>query len=378
MDGSDKIMQDVSLEKYKSAIAGISKMTNDRGLSAIKNMSQSSAVIALENTAFFKVQRDLQTIKSIALQKNTGYYTMAQGLTSVLENYNQLSAVTCVAKQLAETFQPLSAVSASLMGMNAIANAISPISELSSMVIKNPSLLTCLHSALESQIDTSLWDYWDSTEELSDDDIDEEMSEELVAIVGEENKTNLIKLFINRYGEKGKDILIRVWKWLVLAILGGLVAYCSEPIYRVIATTILRQEQSMHSSQNEEIPPNTEIHIWGDVTSNFVEISYSIDDVPYQGYISREEFEKNTQKISNEVELEHICFINHIVEVLSEWWNVDKETVYNFMKADTTRLNDYVIEHYDVLKHMENEELVSVLETYCEEHRIVIPMKQTE
>ena len=54
MDGLDKIMQDVSLEKYKSAIAGISKMTNDRSLSAIKNMSQSSAAIALENSAFLR------------------------------------------------------------------------------------------------------------------------------------------------------------------------------------------------------------------------------------------------------------------------------------------------------------------------------------
>lgn len=366
MDGLDKIMKETSIMKYAA------------GLQTVKGVPKSSLAIAMENESLSKVQKELQTIKSIAMEKNAGYYAMAQGLASVLENYHQLSEVTCVAKQLAERLQPLSAIRTPLEGVSAIANAISPFSELSSMVIKNPSLLTCLHSALESQIDTSLWDYWDSTEELSDDDIDEAMSEELVAIVGDENKANLIKQFITRYGEKGKDILIRVWKWLVLAILGGLVAYCSEPIYRVISTTILRQEQSMHSSQNEEIPPNTEIHIWGDVTNNFVEISYSIDDVHYQGYISREEFEKNTQKISNEIELEHICFINDIVEVLSECWNVDNETVYSFMKKDTTLLNDYVLEHYDLLKHMENEELVSVLEAYCEEHGIVIPKVPTE
>lgn len=378
MDGLDKIMQDVSLEKYKSAIAGISKMTNDRSLSVIKNMSQSSAAIALENSAFFKVQRDLQTIKSIALQKNTGYYTMAQGLTSVLENYNQLSAVTCVAKQLAETFQPLSAVSTSLVGMNAIANAISPISELSSMVIKNPSLLTCLHSALESQIDTSLWDYWDSTEELSDDDIDEEISEELVAIVGEENKESLVKRFVAQHGEKGKKILVLVLKWLVGIFLGGLLGSYFEPVYRILTPAFLRQEDSIECQQIEEIPVNTEIHVWGDITNNFIEISYSLDNKEYMGYISKEELENNSQKIANEIELEHICFINDVVEVLSENWNLDSETVYRFLKDDTNLLHEYLLEYYDGLCDMENEDLIKELEIYCTEKGIVIPKAHAE
>lgn len=366
MDGLDKIMKETSIMKYAA------------GLQTVKGVPKSSLAIAMENESLSKVQKELQTIKSIAMEKNAGYYAMAQGLASVLENYHQLSEVTCVAKQLAERLQPLSAIRTPLEGVSAIANAISPFSELSSMVIKNPSLLTCLHSALESQIDTSLFDYLSDEDETAEDELVESMCEELISIVDEENKESLIKQIITKYGEKGIKQLAKIFLGLLITIFNGWVTYCSEPIYKIITPSFLRPEQSIESTQTEEIPVNTEVHVWGDVTNNFVEISYSIDDVHYQGYISREEFEKNTQKISNEVELEHICFINDIVEVLSECWNVDKETVYSFLKEDTNLLNDYVLEHYDVLKHMENEELVSALETYCEEQGIVKPKVQTE
>lgn len=366
MDDLDKLVKTTSVMKYAA------------GLQSVKGVPKSTFAIALENSSLGKMQKELQTIKSIALEKNVGYYAMAQGITSVLENYHQLSEVTCVAKQLAEAFQPLSAVSTSLVGMDAIANAISPISELSSMVIKNPSLLTCLHSVLESQIDTSLFDYLNKKDQTADAQLAESMCEELISIVDEENKESLIKQIITKYGEKGKRLLAEILRTLLIQFFCGWFAYCSEPIYKVITPSFLRPEQSIESTQTEKIPANTEVHVWGDVANNFVEISYSIDDVHYQGYMSREEFEKNTQKISNEVELEHICFIYEIVEVLSECWNIDNETIYSFLKDDTNLLNEYVLEHYDVLKHMENEELVSVLEAYCEEQGIVIPKVQTE
>lgn len=255
---------------------------------------------------------------------------------------------------------------------------LSRFGELSTLVMNKPSILTHLHSVLESQIDTSLWDYWDYTEDISEDDIDSSMEEEIVAIVSEENKEGLVKQFITRYGEKGKKILVAVLTFLVVNFFGGLITFCSEPIYKMIVPATLWQEENTESSQMEEIPANTEIHVWGDVTNNFIEISYSIDDKEYQGYISKKELENNSQKISNEVEWEHIVFINEVVELLAGKWNLECDTVYKFLKDDTTILNDYILEHYDVLCFIDKEELVNVIEQYCSENNILIPTNEKE
>lgn len=66
------------------------------------------------------------------------------------------------------------------------------------------------------------------------------------------------------------------------------------------------------------------------------------------------------------------------MEVLSEDWNIDSETVYRFLKGDTNLLNDYLLEHYNVLSNMENEDLIKALVVYCTEQGIVIPKNHTE
>ena len=108
------------------------------------------------------------------------------------------------------------------------------------------------------------------------------------------------------------------------------------------------------------------------ITNNFIEIPYKINDTEYQGYMKQEEFETNTEKISNEVELEHILFINDVTQLLSEKWNIQSEEVYSFLKDETDLLNEYLLKHYDVLKLLEEAELVENIEKYCEEKGITV------
>ena len=88
------------------------------------------------------------------------------------------------------------------------------------------------------------------------------------------------------------------------------------------------------------------------------------------------EFETNTEKISDEVELEHIIFINDVTQILSEKWNIQPEQVYYFLKDDTDLLNDYLLKHYDVLQLLDEAELIGNIEKYCGEQGITIPIMQ--
>ena len=372
MDTIKKLVEEKSLSKYTGALSGLNALVNSPSYLALKSIAENSAVTSLQNSGLFALKRELQQKQVLCNSSFKGAVAGLEAIKPVLDNYNRVAELTCVSKEMAALLQPLSASSIALQSLKPMVETISRFGELSTLVMNKPSLLTHLHTALESQIDTSLWDYWDYMDEISEDDIDSSMEDEIVAIVSEENKVGLIKQFIACYGEKGKKILVAVLSFIVLSFFDNLIGFCSEPIYKMIVPAILWQEESAESSQKDEIPANTEIHIWGDVTNNFIEISYSIADKEYQGYISKEDLENNSQKISNEMEWEHVVFINEIVELLAERWNLECETVYKFLKDDTDIMNDYILEHYDVLCLIEKEELVNVIEQYCEKEGIVI------
>lgn len=373
MDTIKKLVEEKSLSKYTGALSGLNALLNSPSYLALKSIAENSAVTSLQNSGLFALKRELQQKQALCNSCFKGSVAGLEAIKPVLDNYNRVAELTCVSKEMATLLQPLSASSIASQSFKPMAETISQFGELSTLVMNKPSLLTHLHTALESQIDTSLWDYWDYMDEISEDDIDSSMESEIVAIVLEENKEGLIQQFISRYGEKGKKVLVLLVRWLIATFMSGLMTFYCEPIYKMMIPSALRQEQSIESTQIEEIPVNTEIHVWGDVTNNFIEISYSIEDKEYQGYISKEELENNSQKISNEMEWEHVVFINEIVELLAEKWKLGCETVYKFLKDDTTIMNDYVLEHYDVLCCIEKEEIVDMIEKYCVEEGIVIP-----
>lgn len=89
--------------------------------------------------------------------------------------------------------------------------------------------------------------------------------------------------------------------------------------------------------------------------------------------MTQEEFEANTEMISDGVKLEHIVFVSDVTQLLSDKWHIQPEQAYNFLKNDTDLVNEYLLKHYDVLGLLDESELVENIEKYCEQHEISIP-----
>lgn len=296
-------------------------------------------------------------------------------LNSVLDSYRGISELTCVSSQVAELIEPLSVSKKALQNIAPAMDSLSKISSLTAHVFEEPSLLTYLHEVIESQIDTSLWDYYDSIDD-AEKNFDDETVEKAIEIIQSPDVAEQIGDFLRKYGEKGKQIIAEIVVWITLAFLSGFVGYCCEPIYKILTPSFLRQEESIETTELTEIPVNTEIHVWNEVVNNFIEITYQINGEEYQGYITREELENNAELVSDKVTFEQICFINDYVEALAEKWGADPDIIYEFLNEGTNIINTYILKHYDVLKFLDEGELVSNLEEYCKQKGIVIPFIQ--
>lgn len=350
--------------------------------SALKTLEESPALRALrqyERTiASLHEDRALRILREEAertqrlLAPLNSYTTAFGNLTSVMESYRGINELTCVSRQVAELIEPWSMSTKALQSITPAMESLAKLSSLTNRVFEEPSLLTHLHEVLESQIDTSLWDYYDSINEVGEN-FDEETVEEISEIIQSPDIIERIKIFLREKGELGKQAIVAIVVWITLEFLSGLLSYCSEPIYKVIATTFLRQEESIEATELTEIPRNTEIHVWNEVTNNFVEITYQLNGTEYQGYITKEELENNAEFVSGEVTYEQISFMNDMVEILAEKWDADPESVYEFLNNETDLVNTYILKCYDALKHLDETELVRILEEHCKSNEIEIP-----
>lgn len=373
MDITKKLTQDNWVSKYDGAVTALDALINNSSYQAIKSIAENSAISALAGVELSSLHKELQKSRELWSSQYKGYASALSSIKPVLDSYNRVSELTCITKDVASLLQPLSDARLVLQSIKLPADTFSHFKELSTLVLDNPSLLTHLQSAVESQIDTSIWDYWDYTQRSPEETIDSSMEDEIVEIVKSDDKKSSVKHFFARYGEPGIKLLARFICFLIITFCSGLVTTYCEPIYKILIPSTLWQDENMEHSQVETIPTDTKIHIWGDLEENLIQISYTVDNKEYQGYISKFELENNSQKISNAVEWEHVVFINEVVELLADEWNLDCEIVYNFLKDDTSIMNDYILEHYDVLCYIDKGELVNVIEQYCKEKRISIP-----
>lgn len=298
--------------------------------------------------------------------------TAFRNLTSVMESYRGINELTCVSRQVADLIEPWSMSAKALQSITPAVENFVNFSSLTNRVFEEPSLLTHLYEILESQIDTSLWDYYDSIDGV-EEYIDEETVREFIEIIESPDIAERIKVFLREKGEKGKEIFVKVVKWITLAFFSGLLAYYSEPIYKVLTPSFLHQKDSVEETELTEIPTNTEIHVWNEVTNNFVEITYQLNGIEYQGYIKKEELENNAELVFGEVTYEQISFMNDMVEVLAERWNADPDSVYEFLNNETNLVNTYILKCYDALKYLNETELVRNLEEHCKSNGIEIP-----
>ena len=243
--------------------------------------------------------------------------------------------------------------------------------------IENSRILTYLYESIENQIDTSLWDYYDSIEE-NEENVDDQTVDEFVEIVQSSDVLERLKTFLREKGEKGKKLVVAAVVWLMLNFLSGLLNHYSEPIYRMLTPSFLRQEENAETVELTEIPANTEIHVWNHTENNYIEITYQIDGQDYTGYITKEELDKNTELISSEITFEKICFINDITAVLSNRWKVTPDSVYEFLNGENNLINTYILKNYEALSLLEESALINNIEDYCEYNDIVIPVEKND
>lgn len=345
----------------------------DRSLQACVSVANIATSLQVE-PALFGIMNELQKYREIHEKAFTSFSAVQRVLGPVLEDYHRVSQLVSVAQTLQESILPITNCLKNVQPILIDTTLLSQLSEIRNSVLVEPSVLFELQTAIETQINTSLWEYEVEGTEFEDPFV-EEMQEDILVLTESKDKIDTLKQFLAKWGEKGKSVIVLVIKWILLTFIAGLFDSWCEPVYKVLTPSFLLQEEKADGENKIEIPVNTEIHVWNDITNNFIEITYKIDDTEYQGYMEQEEFKTNTEKISDEVELENIIFINDVTQLLSEKWNIQPEQVYSFLKDDTDLLNGYLLKHYEVLGLLDEIELVDNIELYCDEQGIIIPIQ---
>ena len=343
----------------------------DGGMLAYANAARTAASIQID-PSLLSAMTELQKYKE---QYESAYKSVAviqQTLNPVLEEYHRISEAVSVVRNVQESIQPITNYLKDIKPVLPDTRVFSQLEEIRSRFVLQPLVLLELQEAIEAQINASLWEYETEQDELQKP-ISDEIKEDILLLPDEEDTAGWLERFLEKWGEKGKAIIVSVLKSLLATILAGLITYWCEPVYKVVTPSFLLQEENADTENKIEIPVNTEVHVWNDITNNFIEITYNIEGREYQGYMEQDEFNANTEKISDEVELEHIVFINEATQVLAEKWNALPEQVYTFLKDDTDLINGYLLKHYDILVLLDNEEFVETFERHCEAQKIEIP-----
>jgi len=373
----DAIQVHKSIADQFNVTNAVSSYINNSGIASYLNTVNELKQNLCLQPAFIELLEELrafQRVQESVLQGATAFYNIMQ---PILQEYQVMAGITSVIKQVQSSVQPVRDYLQSIQPILQESQLLVQLSEIRKQVVLEPSIITSLQQALEAQIDDSVWQYdveQDDLEEL----LEEEMSADFLELAECEDKEGAVGRFIAKWGEQGKKILVTLVRWLLATFIGGLLNYCSEPIYKVIAPTVCLQEADVETTARTELPVNTEIHVWNDVTNNFIEITYEIEAVEHQGYITQETLNANTELISDEVELQHLIFVSDSTELLADRWGMMPEQVYAFLKDDTDLLNGYLLKHYDVLSLLDEEDFVEALEKYCENEGIVIPNSEAE
>lgn len=346
-------------------------LTLDRGMPAYTNAVTQVASMKVE-PALFSFMTELQKYREVNEAVFKSFVPVQQTLNSIFEEYHKVSKLVSIAQKVQESIQPISSYLKDIQPVWLDTKLFLQLTDIRNRVLLEPSVLLGMQEVIEAQINSSLWEY-EVKQDVFEDPFVDEIQEDILWLAETEDKVGFLNQFIAKWGEKGKAIIISVIKWTMITFIAGLLEHWYEPVYKVLTPSFLLQEENADTENRIEIPINTEIHVWNDITNNFIEITYELENKEYQGYMEQKEFEKNTEKISDEVELGHIVFVNNVTQLLAKEWNIQPEQAYSFLKDDTDLLNDYLLKHYDVLGLLDEVQLVDSIEQYCDEQRVTIP-----
>lgn len=368
----DSIRLHNSIAEQFNKTQAIASIINNSSWAAYRSaVSEFNQSIRLQ-PAFMELQETLRSFNRTHEAACKGVTTFYQLMRPVMQEYQAMAGVTNFVSQVQASIKPIVSCLQGIQPILQESSVFAQLAEIRKQVSWDPSILTGLQQALEAQINSSVWEYETEQEEVIDY-LEDEMQEDILALTEAEDRPSAVKQFLTKWGEKGKNALVKLIKWLIATLAGSLIAYYCEPIFKVTLPSICLLEEDTETANRVELPVNTEIHVWNDVTNNFIEITYTVDGEEQQGYITQEELNSNTELISSEVSLEHIMFISEVTQVLSERWMIMPEQVYSFLKDDTDLVNGYLLKHYDVLSVLEIDDFVNAFEAYCENEGIEIP-----
>lgn len=367
-------MQNKIIEQY-NIIGKMASFPVDRGLVEYANTLRKAASFQVEPETM-RGMVDLYNYFYNNAASFEGIFAAQQAIAPVLESYQSVTNIANTIQKVQESIQPINSFLQGIQYAIPETNFISQLAEISNSMLLKPSALLGLQTAIEAQINSSLWEYDIDNFDIDDENV-QEMQEDILILTESEDKEEVLKSFLAKWGATGKNILISVIKWLIITFLAGLVNYWSEPIYKILTPSFLLQEENNDCENKVTIPINTELHVWNSITNNYIEVTYELDGMEYSGYMEQQEFKNNTRKISDEIGLEHIVFVDSVTQMLSVKWNTQPDIVYSFLK-DTGLVNDYILKYYEVLNLLDEAELVDNIEKYCVKQQIRNPFLESQ
>ncbi len=390
LDGIQKVIQNAMTVNSAASVAEAMRCCSEikrsmMGIGAWKELSIAveSVRSVYENpilSTFFKesqrMNQNMELLRNDILSELSRNQSIMQNLfkdtmrDSMMweEKFKSTIYMTNTASQIAKIFANHNINNLRMTDILANTGCITDLSDYMSRLYENPDLIRDLCLAVDDGNDFADLDAICSEEE---DSFSEIQINEFIDVIKSSNYAEKIGNYIEKYGIKGKLFICAVLVWFLQQFVSGFVNYCSAPIYKMIVPSFL-SEEAVSGSAKIEIPVNTDVLVWGDVTNNYISVTYELNGSEFSGYITKEELENNAEKISNEVKWEHIVFVEEVVKFFAESWNVSPEKVYDILNEDTNLLDVYLIEHYDVLKDLDNIQRLNLFEKYCEEKGINI------
>ena len=149
----------------------VSALTMDGSMQAYTSAVKAAASIQVE-PALLGFAKELQKNKEMYESVYKSFSAVQQILSPVLEEYHRVSEVVSVARKVQESIQPITNYLKDIQLVLPDTKVLSQLAEIRSHILLEPSVLIGLQEAIETQINSSLWEY-----EVEQDELEEPFSD---------------------------------------------------------------------------------------------------------------------------------------------------------------------------------------------------------
>lgn len=226
-----------SIAEQFSKTQAIASLVSNSGLTAYKNkVSEFNQSMRLQ-PVFMELQETLQSFNRMYGVAYQGVTTFHQLMRPVMQEYQVMAGVASFVNQVQASIQPIVSCLQEMQPILQDSPVFAQLAEIRKQVILNPAILTGLQQTLEVQINSSVWEYETEQEEVIDY-LEDEMQEDILALTEAVDKPSAVKQFLAKWGDKGKNALIKLIKWLIGTFASCLITYYCEPIFKVVVPSI--------------------------------------------------------------------------------------------------------------------------------------------